>query len=48
VIATEPRGFLSDPHYWDGTRWMPERRRALLYADPRLAESDMERLRAKM
>ncbi len=47
VIATEPRGFSSSPSYWDGTKWVPERRTALLYADPGLAERDLEMLRAK-
>jgi hypothetical protein len=48
VIATKPRESSSSPLYWDEAKWVPERPRALLYADPELAESDMEKLRAKM
>jgi len=48
VIATEPKGLSSSLLYWDGTSWVPERRRALLYADPELAERDLVRLREKM
>jgi hypothetical protein len=47
VIATEPRGFQPSQLYWSGTNWVPERRKALLYADPGLAQRDMARLRAK-
>ena len=47
MIATDPRRLLSRPLYWNGRKWVPERRRALLYADPGSAENDMERLRAK-
>lgn len=48
VIATEPGRLSSSPLYWDGTKWVPERRRALLYADPGLAERDMRKLKGKM
>ena len=48
VIAAEPGRSSSSPQYWDGTNWVPERRKALLYADPELAERDLVRLRAKM
>jgi hypothetical protein len=47
VIAAEPARSPS-PLYWNGTNWVPERRRALLYADPELAERDLVRLMAKM
>jgi hypothetical protein len=47
VIATEPGRLSSSPLYWDGRKWVPERRKALLYADPGLAEIKMEKLRAK-
>jgi hypothetical protein len=48
VIAIEPRGPSSSPLYWDGTKWVPERRRALLYANPVLAQRHMDKLRARM
>lgn len=48
VIATEPRGLSSSPSYWNGMNWVPERRKALLYADPELAERDLVKLREKM
>jgi hypothetical protein len=48
VIAIEPRQPSSRPLYWDGTKWVPERRRALLYANPGLAQRHMDKLRAKM
>ena len=48
VIATEPRGFSFSPAYWNGIDWVPEIRRALLYADPELAERDLVKLREKM
>ena len=47
VIATEPRRLSCGTSYWDGTKWVPEKRRALLYAAPGLAETDMRELRAK-
>ena len=48
VIAAEPGRSSSSPRYWDGTNWVPERRRALLYADFELAERDLVTLREKM
>ena len=48
VIAAEPRKLSFKLVYWDGTKWVPERRRALLYADPALAESDLDKLQARM
>ena len=48
VIATEPRRLSSGSLYWDGTKWVPERRRALLYANPVLAQRHMDKLRARM
>jgi hypothetical protein len=48
VIAAEPGRSSSSLRYWDGTNWRPDRRKALLYADPELAERDPLRLRAKM
>jgi hypothetical protein len=48
VIAIEPGQLSSTPLYWDGTRWVPERRKALLYADSGLAKRDMKKLKAKM
>jgi hypothetical protein len=48
VIVTERKRHSPSPSYWDGRKWVPDRRRALLYANPALAERDMEKLRAKM
>ena len=47
VIAAEPGRLSSGRSYWDGTKWVPERRRALLYADPGRAERQTRKLRAK-
>ncbi len=48
VIVTENKRPSSRPLYWDGTNWVMERRRAILYADPGLAERDLRKLKAKM
>ena len=48
VIATDPRELLFSTLYWDGMNWVSERRRAMLYADPELAERDLVKLREKM
>jgi hypothetical protein len=37
----------SNPLFWDGTQWVPERQKALLYANPQLAEQDVEKLKAR-
>jgi hypothetical protein len=37
----------SDALYWDGTKWMPKQRNALLYADRAAAKQDLEKLKAK-
>ncbi len=47
VIAAEPGRLSSGTSYCDGTKWVFERRSALLYADPRRAERQMRKLRAK-
>ena len=36
----------SDRLYWDGGKWVPGQRSALLYADRAVAEKDLERLQA--
>jgi hypothetical protein len=48
VIVNERKQSSSGPLYWDGTNWVPDIRRALLYADPRLAQRHMDKLRARM
>jgi hypothetical protein len=48
VIAIEPGRWSPVPLYWAGTKWVPQRHKALLYADPELADRDMRKLRAKM
>ena len=48
MIVNESKQSSSRPLYWDGTNWVHERHKSLLYADPRLAERHMDKLRAKM
>jgi hypothetical protein len=42
IVSNSDSGLL----YWDGGKWMPQQRNALLYADRESAEQDLEKLKA--